>query len=329
MLLTHHPFQRAGAWAAAELCDRAHPADVQDADLDHLVELIALHAETAGTAERGGSGWAWQQKLAPIYPNAAPTHPRRHVSLRGPIRQQVTDLFTCDARHETTPCFTCGRPATARWGRSLWPLLDAAQHVNNTPDGRPGFPVCRECRIAVWCLPYAANLTAAQLYTLDAAPEGIEEETYRAQTRISATALREGWPDWTQAPIAPDLITDANARAPQPGPLTVLEWTNSNRSPQLVEYALDYAGVAWLRAIHGTSHEAWLREVAPSWDDRPLWLARMHPDDLRDHLIFRMLRADRGADQRPMLEAVTAARWAAEEGQDLAAAVKVSPTPVR
>lgn len=248
MDLSHHHFQRLGAHAAAALAGWRSPVELTGADLDVIVETVAAHARRADTAPQAGRGWAWQQKLTPTYPNSPPTHPQRAKAQRG-IDEAVRDLFAADEERNAVPC-GCGRPATPRWGKSLWPLAASVQHANTSPDGRGGQPICRLCRIALWCLPYACGYSRGHLVTISA-DEDLEATFARRNTTHSVTALVEGWEDWSRAGDPLDLLTELLDTGRGRDGFSVQRWSNGNREQEFREWPLsiDYQAALHLAVI--------------------------------------------------------------------------------
>ncbi|MGP3991571.1 hypothetical protein [Streptomyces sp. 3N207] len=248
MQLTPHPFQRLGAHAAAALSGRDHPADLINSDLDALVDTIAQAAGAAATAVKGGRYWAWQQKLAPMYPNSPPTAPRRaEFQAKGhEPAEQVRDLLGPDDTTDDDVCLACGAPAGVRWGKSLWPLTDSARYINNSPGRKGGYPACRQCRIALWCLPWAVAYGKGRITSIEG-PEDIEARFVRRMTDLSTTALHQQWTDWSHAPDVWDTIADL--LTDQPSDVTLNTWTNDNKAPQLKQRHIPYGPAHWLSRI--------------------------------------------------------------------------------
>lgn len=250
MDLTAHHFQRLGAHAAAALAHRDHPRDLTDADLDKLVQLTASAAGIAARAVKGKPGWIWQQKLAAMYPQSPPTAPRRGQFLaRGDdLEGQVRDLFAGDPS-DGEPCWTCGHPAGARWGKSLWPLTDSGRYRNHATGGAGGYPACRRCRIAVWCLPWAVGYRSGSIVTISGS-EALEADWARRQVQISREALRSGWTDWATGSGPLGMLRDLVCEAPQViEPFEVQRWSSDNRGAWLSTAALTHPGMVWLRAV--------------------------------------------------------------------------------
>ena len=100
---------------------------------------VQTHGPTAAaTADKGGLGWAWLERLAMMFPNSPATYPRRSVWSEKEITDRLTALFGSDrdGPHPIRPCWVCKTPTQVRWGRSLWPPTDSGAYLNNQPAGR-------------------------------------------------------------------------------------------------------------------------------------------------------------------------------------------------
>ncbi|MDW6058176.1 hypothetical protein SAZ11_08755 [Streptomyces sp. FXJ1.4098] len=277
--MTAHPFQCAGAWAAAALSGRQHPSEVGTGDLDESVERIAADAEMAALAENGGPGWAWQQKLAAMFPLSPPTYPKRR-KLGHPVRDLVRDLFAPDAPDARAFCNSCGRPANVTWGKQFWPLRGADKYLNE--HGGRRWPTCRECRIAVWCLPYSSGYRSGYIHNLHLTSETMERDWARYQVAVSLTALRQSWPDWRQPfgvemkplpePLEAALNTLDGDRSTGVS-LTVLRWSNGNQEQVLKSYALSRADTTWLTVARSRGYAWHLNALAEYSSSHPLELA--------------------------------------------------------
>lgn len=272
MELTFHPFQCTGAHGAAHLALRPGPHEVTACDLDRVVDEIVEAAARGATAVRGEAGWAWWQRLAAGFPNSPATHPGRG---RDPerIASRVRALFGPDDGADPAPCWTCGRPATAWWGKSLWPLQEPIGRLNS---GHPrGVATCRTCRIALWCLPFAAGYARGWMWTISGSGP-LEEAFAAAQVRFARRALKEDWADWEQAPHPQEVLVAA--LADHPGPVQVQRWTNDNRNPQAAFADLSLEGSRWLAAASGDAHREAARRLARAVRTSVVDLAAMGPE---------------------------------------------------
>lgn len=222
MDLTHHPMQRLGAHAAATLAGRRHPDAVCDDDFDTVLSRVLTDADRAGAADRETPGWSWLARLSVMYPNSPVTHP---VFRRRPDRvERLAAAFEVDQSDAPWRCCMCYQPASVRWSRSLLPLGSAATHINCTVGNvAGGDPICRACRIAIWCLPYAVmhRRTIWHIETMD--PEAEAAAARRAfdiavEASTSAQAVDVDVVDYV-----------ADLRRAHGTEMTVASWTNDNR----------------------------------------------------------------------------------------------------
>lgn len=269
MELSAHPFQRLGAHAAAVLIGRGHPRELTDTDLNTVVERIINDAEMASTAVKGGRGWAWQQRLAGMFPQCPPTHPNR-AKFTQSVAQLVRGQFAPDAPDANLRCWTCGRPASLRWGKALWPLTESSRYLNTSNGGQP---VCRECRIAVWCLPYSAGYDRGQAITIDTFNEALERAVVAAHVHVAQQVTGQEWADWSAAPDSLDLITAA--LHDHPAQLELQRWNSGNREQSLQQYMLTESAARWLTTAQRHGYGAYLEvlgtQTAYRW--HPLRLA--------------------------------------------------------
>lgn len=242
MKLGIHPLQRAGALAAAELAGRHAPEQVDAGDLDHLVEVIVATTMQAARAPRHGKGWAWQQALAAAYPNAAPTHPKRAGIGDADLVRRVRGLFACgDVAVQT--CWTCGAPASAKWSKALLPLAAPAHHVNHQPAG--GQPLCRPCRIALWCLPWGCGLTPGSLVTVTSPDPELERELVAGNVR-QARGLQAA----ETLPAEPPYARWWAQLLARPAQLDAARWRNDNRAPWLRRWSVSQGMARWASDAH-------------------------------------------------------------------------------
>lgn len=231
MEVTWHWVQRVGAQAVAALTGADHPHQVGAAHLDQVVRTITADAGRAARAARRGPGYAWWLALNAAYPNSPATHPARGGWPQDRLQERLVGLFAPDEPDPVGECWTCQRPAGARWGKSLWPLAAATTEVNAVPRGpggrvEGGVPVCRSCRIAAWALPYASVHNGATLTTY----ELWEDEAAMGVARLVVAHNQK-------------VITGEEASWPHPRTPAGLEdllggqehirhvWRNDNRSP--------------------------------------------------------------------------------------------------
>ncbi|MGW0984264.1 hypothetical protein ACWD33_26015 [Streptomyces xiamenensis] len=316
MDLTWHAFQRLGAYAAAELLGRSGPSEIAEPDLGTLAGMIAEHAQMAGMAEKGGRGWAWLLQLAPMFPQAPPTHPSRVKALRRIDERVVEFLMEPDDPGSATPCWACGRPATPRWSKSLWPLAEPAREINNSRDRLPGVPVCRWCRVAVWCLPYAVAFSRGRIIHVESTDE-VEEAWARSNTRLSLEAIRDGWADWAEGTDPFHTVWDVIR--PSGSGVLISSWVNDNRpvKTRMTRWQLSAAGSAWLIVALERGYGPLLEQLARV---RPrcthlLFLAMQDDEELWDRVgampspgpYLPLISALRAAYQDPSMSAVEAA----------------------
>ncbi|MFB7375836.1 hypothetical protein ACFC6U_03130 [Kitasatospora purpeofusca] len=272
LLLSHHPFQRSGAWAAALLAGLPHPGLLSGDGLDRVAARIAEDCERAGRLSKGEPGWAWLVRLAGMYPQSPPVHPSRARNPR-PIGARVLDFLgpdpdpghVAEQGGRVWPCWMCYSPnASIRWGKDKLPLADSAQHINNCAVYGGGYPLCRPCRIALWALPYGTATSGSALnVTVACRDESSERAVTAAFLAVSERALAEGWTSWRQGPAAEDLLWQVIAdRGADQGQLDVLRWSNDNRDPRLDVRLLSPAASRRLAELHRTADPAELRRAA-------------------------------------------------------------------
>jgi CRISPR-associated protein Cst1 len=282
VLLTHHPFQRVGAHAAAALTARATPADITADDLDALAERITSDAVAAGTAVKDGPGWAWLQRLAPCFPNSPATHPMRG-GRTGDLRERIAGQFAVDDP-SGEPCWVCGAPASQRWGKSLWPLMESAQYLNTSQGGGTGGqPCCRECRIAVWCMPYGAARSRRSLQTVTSSNPAVERAVVDANALVSDRATRERWTSWPQDRHPLDAVLAAVLDVP--ADCEVQCWVNGNREQSLQVQHLEAGPARWIAGLHAAGQGRLLEDLARAVgrEAHPLLYAINGPEFLAAH----------------------------------------------
>jgi CRISPR-associated protein Cst1 len=277
MQLTHHPFQRAGAWAAAAVTGKEHPSLVDAADLDGLAAMITADATGAALTVKDGPGYAWWKVLFACYPNSPATHAARARWGRDGVSAKIADLFAADEPATIQgPCDLCGTPASCRWGKSLRPLAAPANHVNSQPAG--GWPVCRECRIAMWLLPYGSASNGHLMLTCGSvADEALEAAIARNCVIANREAIGAGLPAWPEGHewLSPVFA----ALAEHPGAPELLRWRNDNKAPFLAAVRVD-ENTAIL--IEAWEHLAALIDSAPATQDGIRELAAERLGLLRD-----------------------------------------------
>lgn len=271
MQLTHHPFQRIGAHAAAALAGRRDCTELTAADLDRVAARIAADADRASRAVKDGPDWAWYVRLAAMYPQSPPTLPRRAVFAADgrSVHDDVLAQFEPDAPDAAEPCWACGKAASVRWGKSHWPLLESARYYNTS---RGGQPCCRECRIAVWALAYGAGGNGGRVVTVGAFTDPLLEAAI-AQSRTAASVAvidshAAGWPD---VPVL-DLVLSALVE--RPGQIEIQSWSNGNREQVFKEYIVSAAAAGWLAAVWRLEYGPLLRALAEANGGHPLHYAQ-------------------------------------------------------
>src|SRR5699024_10467940 len=273
MQLTHHWIQRAGARAAAVLAGRSEPAQLTPDDVDRVVERIITDAVAAAQAPKKGPGYAWWMALAAAYPNSPVVHPSRRRRTAGELRTKLDALFAPDGAGARWYCSCCNRPAAQRWGKSLWPLTDSVNHINNSPDGVGGHPVCRSCRMCAWALPYASAHNGSQILTPDTDDEDLAMELARAMVERNLQAIEEQWSAWPRSWSATALAEPLRAH---PAELTALDWRNDNQEPFVYERCVDMPTARWWAHL-GPEHQAAVERAA---GERPVWSLLSEPRTL-------------------------------------------------
>lgn len=242
MILGHHPWQRVGARAAAVLAGRDDPAQLDLADLGGLVDRIVTAATVAARAQRDGPGWGWQLALSAAYPNSPATHPSRGKLTDAELEGRLRDLFAPGAPLGA-PCWTCDAPADARWGKALLPMAASPRHIGTQPAG--GQPLCRDCRIAWWCLPWGSALTTSSLATATSPDPALEQAIVAGNVRAAKRAVRSH-----RLPPHPPGRRWIAALLTHPGQLDVERWRNDNRKPVLRQWHVPAWLAAWAAEMH-------------------------------------------------------------------------------
>ncbi|MFE4397942.1 MULTISPECIES: hypothetical protein [Streptomycetaceae] len=239
---SHHPFQRAGAWAVAVLAGRAAPHLVTTADLDTVADVIVTDAVAAATAREDTDlgRYDWWKALFSLYPNSPATHGRRPQDA-AVLRPRIEQLFAPDPpRSKSRPCTFCGADTAVAWGKSGLPLFGTERTLNVTPPGVRGWPVCRACRIAMWALPYGAWASAGDATVLDCEREtamaAFARHNVDRARRIMDGGFRSLRPGARPELVALFAIRDATHDSGEGSPLcgaTLWRFRNDNQEPWL------------------------------------------------------------------------------------------------
>lgn len=195
LVLTSHPFQRAGAWTVACLAGRDHPDRVTEADLDAAVERIVADEVMAAVVDKGAAGYGWWKVMFNFFPNSATTHATRAHDPDVLARSMRALFEPDDTASETWPCVYCGQQAGAVWGKTGLQLVASERLLNTTPPGVAGWPVCRPCRVAARALPYGSALAPAVATVLAASDEEVERAFVADCWRANRSMLAAGAQD--------------------------------------------------------------------------------------------------------------------------------------
>jgi CRISPR-associated protein Cst1 len=232
--LTPFPFQRVGAHAAAAIAGKPTPYALTPADLDAVVQVLVGDCAAAAAAPKDGPGYAWWKVLFACFPNSPATHAARARWGDAGIRDRLEALFTPDTE-VTGPCDMCGEPAAQRWGKGLRPLAASARYVN---DG-PVRPLCRECRICMWTLPYGSASNGKLIVTAESGGTGTsdcEAAVARRCTTLNREAIAARLADWPPGNWYLDPAWDGLQE--HPGDLTLLRWRDDNKEPWLETWVI-------------------------------------------------------------------------------------------
>jgi len=232
--LTPFPFQRVGAHAAAAIAGKPSPRALTPADLDAVVKVIVSDCTEAATAPKDGPGYAWWKVLFGCFPNSPATHAARGRWGDAGIRDRLEALFAPDTE-VTGPCDMCGKPAAQRWGKGLRPLAASAKYINNGPVR----PLCRECRICMWTLPYGSQSNGKLIVTAESGGTGTSDsETAIARrcTALNREAITARLADWPPGHWYLDAAWDGLREHPQG--LTLLRWRDDSKAPWLETWVI-------------------------------------------------------------------------------------------
>ena len=237
MKLTPFPFQRVGAHAAAAIAGKPDPHALTAADLDTVAETVVGDCLIAAAAPKDAPGYAWWKVLLACFPNSPATHTARHRWGEAGTRERLEALFAPDDE-VTGPCDMCGRPAAQRWGKGRRPLAASASYVN---DG-PVRPLCRECRICMWTLPYGSASNGKLVVTAESGAgvtNDCETAAARRCTELNREAIAARLADWPPGNWYLDPAWDA--LRDHPGDLTLLRWRDDNQAPWLETWVITAA----------------------------------------------------------------------------------------
>jgi CRISPR-associated protein Cst1 len=227
--LTPFPFQRVGAHAAAAIAGKPAPDALTADDLDAVVKTIVGDCAAAAAAAKDGPGYAWWKVLFACFPNSPATHAARARWGDTGIRDRLEALFAPDAE-VTGPCDMCGEPAAQRWGKGLRPLAASAKYINNGPVR----PLCRECRICMWTLPYGSASNGKLVITAESGAtktSGCEIAIARRCTALNREAIAARLTDWPSGAWYLDPAWGGLREHPED--LTLLRWRDDSKEPWL------------------------------------------------------------------------------------------------
>lgn len=260
MRVGHHPMQQVGAFAAAAMIGRETPEELSQSDLVKIIDEIVVAAMIAARASKDGPGWAWQQILAAAYPNSPAVHPMRTRTDDDTLRQRLYDQFAPGQRLGV-PCWTCGEEADARWGKSLLPLADSSKYINSQPAG--GQPLCRPCRIALWCMPWGSSYQKGQLITAWSFDLRLQRAMVSVAVDCASATIRER----ANVAAAPPYDQWWQALVDTPADVELLQWRNDNRTPDLMQRRVDLTVARW-----AAKHRQAVQQLAEALSIHPLLL---------------------------------------------------------
>lgn len=251
LTLTGHPVQRCAAWAVAVLAGREHPDEVSADDLDSVAGRLVDDVVRAATAAKEAVAYDWWKVLFALYPNSKATHGGRTRDA-DVLRPQIADLFAIDPMSvRLRPCTFCGSPSGVLWTKANLPLFDTDRAVNTLPPRSAGWAVCRPCRIAMWALPYGAQVTAGSATVLTCEDEHVERQFVQRNVKRSARIRQLGF-SGLRADASPEAVTLAVLADPavhRPVGTTLWMFKNDNQDPWLRVTSTRVAVAGFLRHL--------------------------------------------------------------------------------
>ncbi|MFF2021086.1 hypothetical protein ACFVW2_04650 [Streptomyces sp. NPDC058171] len=272
MSATGHPFQRAGAWAAAVIAGRENPEQVGVEDLDGVANSVLTDATHAAAAGKNAAAYDWWKVLFALYPNSKVTHAKRPGD-KVLLRDALIPMFAPDDNTKRSfPCTFCGESASAVWAKSMLPLFDTNKALNSLPPGLRGWPVCRGCRIALWTLPYGSWVTAGSATVLSCETPATEKEFAVRNVTRARRIIHAGF-SGLGAGARPELIALRALRAADGGLSSATLWSfkNDNQEPWLRVTRTRRAVPRFLATVDGNRalHRGWrLLELALTQRDQ-------------------------------------------------------------
>jgi hypothetical protein len=274
LVLTAHPLQRAGAFAAAKLAGRPHPVQVSEADLYRVVsEMCEDLRQTISVPDTKAEGGFWLSASYLFWPNSALSHPRRKNQLPAEREKQLETWRALPGREQVigVPCALCGQPACGFYGKVDVPLGASTKHRNTTARGQEGLPLCRGCLVSFHALPYACAVSGGRAALLHSWDDHFMAETVGAQVarmrRDAAVVVAGGSAD--KRPYARQLAALRRIRAYDKAitaGVDLMVFSNSNQEQTLDVHTMEQPLAEWLRLILHDSR------VAAGWR----YLARAH-----------------------------------------------------
>ncbi|WP_052847360.1 hypothetical protein [Streptomyces avicenniae] len=251
---THHPLQRAGAWAVAVLAGRATPDEVSGGDLDTVATLLVDEVCAAAVAPKDSPAYDWWKVLFALYPNSKATHARRPREVEA-LRPSIAAMFAPDlATDLARPCTFCGADTTVLWAKSTLPLFDTNRALNTLPPGVLGWPVCRGCRVAAWALPYGSQVTAGSATVVTCDADAAERTFAERNVRRARRIMHVGFTGL--GAVAPPELVVARALRDLDAALcatTLWSFKNDNQEPWLRATRTRRAVPRFLRRVKGNA----------------------------------------------------------------------------
>lgn len=247
LVLTPHPLQRCGAWAATILAGKPQPGDLSQEDLDAVAHRLIEDIVAVSSRPKSAPSPDWWKVLFALYPNAKATHATRARDA-ATLRPLVARLFAPDdSEAPEAPkspdgsasgrfaCTFCSTPTSVLWAKSHLPLFDTTKALNTLPPATAGWPVCQGCRVALWALPYGAWVTAGSATVLMCENQAVERRFAQRNVTRARRIQQLGFAG-VPADAAAETITLAALRAhaaDAPADAVLWSFKNDNQEPWL------------------------------------------------------------------------------------------------
>lgn len=249
--VSHHPFQRAGSFAAAAIVNKPSPEDLTADDLDAVVTTIVTDGARHHTASKTEPGGIWPLALSAAFTNNLPSDKRYTKGDVLEAERRLRDVFDFHDTDGAYTCTYCSRPAVHAFGKNRVPLVESDQFRNSTVRGVPGTPVCRTCLITLWALPYACTYISGRMVLVDfddnSAARGHVDETLRHNRQSMALPNRSTSAHVGFHTVAFDHLRAIEARLPLSG-AAIYVWRNGNQEADLERWRVEEPLVKFIRS---------------------------------------------------------------------------------